>query len=223
MSGADGLNGTSASPSADYEWRYEYYDDEEPVSFEGLKAHRYSIVIGFWVGLAVFVIFMFFLLTLLTKTGAPHPDSSGQPCEIRLIGYMDANLNNGAPPPHPCGLDSSCSLFQCYMAKEGQVSSRAPWTTAGSLGGGASGVCLRRPGDSMEAGDGTLLQELAVTAKRTEKEAILLAHFDIPNCVSADQSSAVEEVDLLGEPELPIILEGRDQSGRNSNDHNDFT
>ncbi|KAL7394504.1 hypothetical protein ABVT39_027060 [Epinephelus coioides] len=74
MSGADSPNGTGASPVPDYEWRYEYYDDEEPVSFEGLKAHRYSIVIGFWVGLAVFVIFMFFLLTLLTKTGAPHPE-----------------------------------------------------------------------------------------------------------------------------------------------------
>lgn len=24
----------------DYVWQYEYYDDEEPVSFEGLKAHR---------------------------------------------------------------------------------------------------------------------------------------------------------------------------------------
>lgn len=33
-----------------------------------------SIVIGFWVGLAVFVIFMFFVLTLLTKTGAPHQE-----------------------------------------------------------------------------------------------------------------------------------------------------
>ncbi|KTF90106.1 hypothetical protein cypCar_00016552 [Cyprinus carpio] len=63
----------------EYEWHYEYYDDEEPVSFEGLRANRYSIVIGFWVGLAVFVIFMFFVLTLLTKTGAPHleiPDPS---------------------------------------------------------------------------------------------------------------------------------------------------
>lgn len=33
-----------------------------------------SIVIGFWVGLAVFVIFMFFVLTLLTKTGVPHQE-----------------------------------------------------------------------------------------------------------------------------------------------------
>jgi len=27
-------------PNHNYEWSYEYYDDEEPVSFEGLKAHR---------------------------------------------------------------------------------------------------------------------------------------------------------------------------------------
>lgn len=33
-----------------------------------------SIVIGFWVGLAVFVIFMFFVLMLLTKTRAPHQE-----------------------------------------------------------------------------------------------------------------------------------------------------
>ncbi|KAG7461024.1 hypothetical protein MATL_G00205160 [Megalops atlanticus] len=64
----------------DYVWEYEYYD--EPVSFEGLKAHRYSIVIGFWVGLVVFVIFMFFVLTLLTKTGAPHQENL-EPSEKR--------------------------------------------------------------------------------------------------------------------------------------------
>ncbi|XP_073780494.1 melanocortin-2 receptor accessory protein 2A isoform X1 [Danio rerio] len=70
------LSNSTSVPNHNYEWSYEYYDDEEPVSFEGLKAHRYSIVIGFWVGLAVFVIFMFFVLTLLTKTGAPHPEGS---------------------------------------------------------------------------------------------------------------------------------------------------
>ncbi|XP_032661966.1 melanocortin-2 receptor accessory protein 2 isoform X3 [Chelonoidis abingdonii] len=62
-----------ALSNSDYTWEYEYYE-YGPVSFEGLKAHKYSIVIGFWVGLAVFVIFMFFVLTLLTKTGAPHPE-----------------------------------------------------------------------------------------------------------------------------------------------------
>ncbi|XP_070595197.1 melanocortin-2 receptor accessory protein 2 [Erythrolamprus reginae] len=58
---------------SDYTWEYEYYE-YDPVSFEDLKAHKYSIVIGFWVGLAVFVIFMFFVLTLLTKTGVPHQE-----------------------------------------------------------------------------------------------------------------------------------------------------
>lgn len=34
------LNTTAGVSHTDYEWRYEYYDDEEPVSFEGLKAHK---------------------------------------------------------------------------------------------------------------------------------------------------------------------------------------
>lgn len=33
-----------------------------------------SIVIGFWVGLAVFVVFMFFVLALLSKTRAPRQE-----------------------------------------------------------------------------------------------------------------------------------------------------
>ncbi|KAL2085006.1 hypothetical protein ACEWY4_020524 [Coilia grayii] len=79
-------NRSSTVPrDSDYEW--EYYD--EPVSFEGLKAHRYSIVIGFWVGLAVFVLFMFFVLTLLTKTGAPHPDIN----RLQSIGITDTALS----------------------------------------------------------------------------------------------------------------------------------
>uniref|UniRef100_A0A8C2AYB8 Melanocortin 2 receptor accessory protein 2b n=1 Tax=Cyprinus carpio TaxID=7962 RepID=A0A8C2AYB8_CYPCA len=84
---------------SDYEWHYEYYDEQETVSFEGLRANRYSIVIGFWVGLAVFVIFMFFVLTLLTKTGAPHPDGS-QAFSL---------------PPLP---DQSHSLYHFYIHEE---------------------------------------------------------------------------------------------------------
>lgn len=30
----------SGAHRRDYIWQYEYYDDEEPVSFEGLKANR---------------------------------------------------------------------------------------------------------------------------------------------------------------------------------------
>ncbi|CAK6977036.1 melanocortin-2 receptor accessory protein 2A [Scomber scombrus] len=225
MSGSDSPNSTSVPPVLDYEWRYEYYDEEEPVSFEGLRAHRYSIVIGFWVGLAVFVIFMFFLLTLLTKTGAPHPD--GQPCEKRprLIGYMDTNLDKGAPPFHPCGLDSSRSLFQCYVSKDVQGSCTALWTTPGGVGGGASGGHMRPSSsqeeeeeeDEEEEVDTTLLQELAVTANRMENEPILLAHFNIPNFVNSEQSLTIGEDDLL--------LRERDQRGMigKHEDNDDFT
>ncbi|XP_039973969.1 melanocortin-2 receptor accessory protein 2A isoform X2 [Xiphias gladius] len=208
MSGSEGPNGTGASPASNYEWRYEYYDEEEPVSFEGLKAHRYSIVIGFWVGLAVFVICMFFLLTLLIKTGAPHPNE--QPCEKRLhlTGYMDTSFNNGPPPAQPSGPDSSCSPFRCYVSREGQVSSRALRTSAGGGGGGASGGCHRRPSSSLEVGGSALLQELAVTPDRTGKEAIPLARFNIPNCVNSEQSSTV------GEDNLPLPK---------PNGHSDFT
>lgn len=30
----------SSAHRRDYIWQYEYYDDEEPVSFEGLRANR---------------------------------------------------------------------------------------------------------------------------------------------------------------------------------------
>lgn len=33
-------NATAGVLHTDYEWRYEYYDEEEPVSFEGLRAHK---------------------------------------------------------------------------------------------------------------------------------------------------------------------------------------
>ncbi|KAJ8354140.1 hypothetical protein SKAU_G00217070 [Synaphobranchus kaupii] len=139
-----------------YIWEYEYYDDDEPVSFEGLKAHRYSIVIGFWVGLAVFVIFMFFVLTLLTKTGAPHQENPDQ-CEKRT------------------------RLTSCV-------------------------VDISR---SQDAGNKACSRPLL------ESEANFLAHFNIPNFVNSEHSSALGDDDLLlCEP--PIILDSasRPESGR---------
>ncbi|XP_072911539.1 melanocortin-2 receptor accessory protein 2A [Hemitrygon akajei] len=92
-------NKTTVSSNG-YVWSYEYYD-YEPVSFEGLKAHRYSIVIGFWVGLAVFVLFMFFVLMLLTKTGAPHQELSVQaatcsPRKSRRLGVRAVESDCGS-------------------------------------------------------------------------------------------------------------------------------
>ncbi|XP_051870219.1 melanocortin-2 receptor accessory protein 2-like [Pristis pectinata] len=53
-----------------YEFDYEYYEFD--VSFDGLKANKYSIVIAFWVGLAVFMIFLFIILMLMSRSG-PAP------------------------------------------------------------------------------------------------------------------------------------------------------
>uniref|UniRef100_A0A7N8YAN9 Uncharacterized protein n=1 Tax=Mastacembelus armatus TaxID=205130 RepID=A0A7N8YAN9_9TELE len=165
-----------------------YHSSQTTVSFY-LFHFADSIVIGFWVGLAVFVIFMFFLLTLLTKTGAPHFE---QPCEKQpcLTGYMDASFNNGALP-------CQSLPFQCYISKEGQVSSRKLWTSVGSEGRGALGGCYMSASSSLEVGDSTFLQELTVTANATQKEDILLAHFSIPNCVNSEQSSSSGEDSLL--------------------------
>lgn len=35
-----GNSSQSSARRGDYTWQYEYYDYEEPVSFEGLRAHR---------------------------------------------------------------------------------------------------------------------------------------------------------------------------------------
>ncbi|XP_016353405.1 melanocortin-2 receptor accessory protein 2A [Sinocyclocheilus anshuiensis] len=196
------LNSTSM-PNHNYEWSYEYYDDEEPVSFEGLKAHRYSIVIGFWVGLAVFVIFMFFVLTLLTKTGAPHPEVA-EPYEKRMrltscaegLGCQrEADARTGLSRPL---LEESRSLFQCYINEEEREGGRA---TAGAAHGRTGS------GDSRDQVEtvGLVVQNM-VMETRAEREATLLAHFNIPNFVNSELSSALGDEDLLlGDP--PIIME----------------
>ncbi|XP_054830385.1 melanocortin-2 receptor accessory protein [Eublepharis macularius] len=58
--------------SLDYVWSYEYYMgylDLPSVDATKLKAHRYSIVIAFWIGLAAFVAFLFFILFCISQTG----------------------------------------------------------------------------------------------------------------------------------------------------------
>lgn len=199
------LNSTSM-PNHNYEWSYEYYDDEEPVSFEGLKAHRYSIVIGFWVGLAVFVIFMFFVLTLLTKTGAPHPETA-EPYEKRmrltscadgLSRQCEADGHAGLSRPL---LDESRSLFHCYINEEEREGGRA-LSNAGVAAHGRTGS-----GDSRGQVEtvGLVVQNM-VMETRDEREAALLAHFNIPNFVNSELSSALGDEDLLlGDP--PIIME----------------
>ncbi|XP_062323626.1 melanocortin-2 receptor accessory protein 2A-like [Osmerus eperlanus] len=209
---------------SDYVWQYEYYDDDEPVSFEGLKAHRYSIVIGFWVGLAVFVIFMFFILTLLTKTGAPHQENL-EPCEKRhRLGTCVVDINcpqdtSDKALSRPL-LEESRSFFHFYISEEeqqgwghGAVVGQAErprgrlavLSTCGieeddeeelaMTGEDAAGLCLRGlPKDGK--GDGG-------------KD--FLSHFNIPNFVNSEHSSTLGDDDLLlCEP--PIILDSQSQT-----------
>ncbi|KAJ8288289.1 hypothetical protein COCON_G00009480 [Conger conger] len=184
-----------------YIWEYEYYDDDEPVSFEGLKAHRYSIVIGFWVGLAVFVIFMFFVLTLLTKTGAPHQENPEQ-CEKRTrlascvvdISHCQDTGNKVCSRPL---LDESRSLFHCYINEEEQGGGGGMGRDRGrdrGLGGGRAGQAR------------SLDLQGALASQRTDREANFLANFNIPNFVNSEHSSTLGDDDLLlCEP--PIILD----------------
>eukprot|EP00067_Danio_rerio_P042798 XP_021328701.1 melanocortin-2 receptor accessory protein 2A [Danio rerio] len=200
------LSNSTSVPNHNYEWSYEYYDDEEPVSFEGLKAHRYSIVIGFWVGLAVFVIFMFFVLTLLTKTGAPHPEAA-EPYEkrMRLTSCADGlgrqRETDGRTGLSRPLLEESRSLFHCYINEEEREGGRAV-TDAGALTHGRSGIGNSR-GQVEEVG---LVVQNMVLESRAEREAALLAHFNIPNFVNSELNSALGDEDLLlGDP--PIIME----------------
>ncbi|XP_058040821.1 melanocortin-2 receptor accessory protein isoform X1 [Ahaetulla prasina] len=58
--------------STNYIERYEYYFDYldlSPVDASKLKANRYSIVIGFWIGLVSFVALLFFILFYISRSG----------------------------------------------------------------------------------------------------------------------------------------------------------
>uniref|UniRef100_UPI0037E96B7E melanocortin-2 receptor accessory protein 2A-like n=1 Tax=Semicossyphus pulcher TaxID=241346 RepID=UPI0037E96B7E len=219
---------TSARRS-DYVWQYEYYDDEEPVSFEGLKAHRYSIVIGFWVGLAVFVIFMFFVLTLLTKTGAPHqenPDSAEKrhrpgSCLVDIDGPQDENDKAFSRPL----LSESRSYFHFYINEEdqGQRKQKSEEQTVGKYTGDqAQQESSRRPRgisssgiddveeDAEEAGRHQPLNGL-IEESKSDRESAFFSHFNIPNFVNLEHSSTLGEDDLLYEPSVTLERQSRSQ------------
>nr|XP_006626090.2 PREDICTED: melanocortin-2 receptor accessory protein 2 isoform X1 [Lepisosteus oculatus] len=177
----------------DYYWEYEYYDYDEPVSFEGLKAHRYSIVIGFWVGLAVFVIFMFFVLTLLTKTGAPHPENS-EPGEKRhriTSCAIDINCPQdlGNKGLSRRATEESRSLFHCYI-NEVDNGDRGKLTSKASS--------LEHSGHQTQG---------TIGGDKLGEEMNSLAHFNIPNFVSSEHSSMLGDDDLLL-CEQPINIDG---------------
>ncbi|NXA45364.1 MRAP2 protein, partial [Nothocercus julius] len=181
-----------ASSNSDYTWEYEYYE-YGPVSFEGLKAHKYSIVIGFWVGLAVFVIFMFFVLTLLTKTGAPHPDN-GEPSEKRF--RMNSFVADFGRP-----LESE-RVFSRQIAEESRSLFHFCINEVEHLDKGKPS----HRGMSLESN--THFQEVSRSSGRLEEDLNCLTKFNIPNFVNTEQNSSLGEDDLLiSEP--PIILESK--------------
>ncbi|XP_056604936.1 melanocortin-2 receptor accessory protein 2B [Triplophysa dalaica] len=177
--------------TGDYEWRYEYYDDEESVFFEGLKANRYSVVIGFWVGLAVFVIFMFFVLTLLTKTGAPHleiPD----PGE-KHHGPDDSVLEDGCPQTFLLSplLEESPSLFHFYIHEEDQTTED---TAIGRerCGGRDTTECIG----------------LITEGQSGNRDDHFLSNFNFPSFVQSEHSSSLDNDGLLL-CDLPVITDSQ--------------
>ncbi|XP_053736197.1 melanocortin-2 receptor accessory protein 2A-like [Synchiropus splendidus] len=200
MSHLNNRSQTSARRS-DYVWQYEYYDDDEPVSYEGLRAHRYSIVIGFWVGLAVFVIFMFFVLTLLTKTGAPHqenPESAEKrhqhrSCLVDINGPSEENDKAFSRPLLP----ETRSHFNFYVS-EGSQRKQARQNGSVSVNGpGVTGAAVVDVGgaEDGERGGGLLAIKGLMEDSTLEKECDFLSHFTIPNFV--ERSSSLGEDDIV--------------------------
>ncbi|KAA0720858.1 Melanocortin-2 receptor accessory protein 2B [Triplophysa tibetana] len=179
--------------TGDYEWRYEYYDDEESVFFEGLKANRYSVVIGFWVGLAVFVIFMFFVLTLLTKTGAPHPVIP-DPSE-KHHGPDDNLLEAGCPQTFLLSpmLDESLSLFHFYIHEADQTPVDRDTLIGIERCGG------REPIDCIG---------LAIEGERGNRDDHYLSNFSFPSFVQSEHSSSLDNDDKLA-CGLPVISDSQ--------------
>ncbi|NXJ96017.1 MRAP2 protein, partial [Corythaixoides concolor] len=181
-----------ALSDSDYTWEYEYYE-YGPVSFEGLKAHKYSIVIGFWVGLAVFVIFMFFVLTLLTKTGAPHQDNA-EPSEKRL--HMNSFVADFGRP-----LESE-RVFSRQIAEE----SRSLFHFCVNEVEHLDKAKQSQKGPGLESN--IHFQEVPRSSGMFEENLNCLTKFNIPNFVNTEQNSSLGEDDLLiSEP--PIILESK--------------
>ncbi|KAM6467115.1 melanocortin-2 receptor accessory protein 2 [Liasis olivaceus] len=168
---------------SDYTWEYEYYE-YGPVSFEDLKAHKYSIVIGFWVGLAVFVIFMFFVLTLLTKTGAPHQErinsSEKRLCTNNFVADFGQPLDSEQ-------IFSQQLFLHCYINEPENMD--------------RTKQCHKVP-----VMDSSIhFQEVTENGGRLEEELNCHTKFNIPNFVNSD--SLGEDELLISEPS--IILENK--------------
>ncbi|XP_077366225.1 melanocortin-2 receptor accessory protein 2A-like isoform X2 [Festucalex cinctus] len=165
-----------------------------------------SIVIGFWVGLAVFVIFMFFVLTLRTKTGAPqqeNPDADNLPGPgnglLNIIGPKDDEDSDDIAVSRPFMAESR-SYFNFYISEdeEGKRWKKQNGRQGNFKESGGTTPVMIEDGDR---GERLPLNGLAVDERKTDTECDFLSHFNIPNFVT----SSLGEDDLLCEP--PITLD----------------
>ncbi|XP_061430891.1 basic proline-rich protein-like [Lethenteron reissneri] len=88
------------SPNSPHAELYEEYEYEYNVSFEGLSANKYSIVIGFWIGLAAFIVFLFTALALMVNM-TNRSALRGAGCELsheRRRWHRGSSSGGGASP-----------------------------------------------------------------------------------------------------------------------------
>ncbi|XP_038937693.1 melanocortin-2 receptor accessory protein 2 isoform X2 [Rattus norvegicus] len=135
---------------------------------------------------------MFFVLTLLTKTGAPHQDNA-ESSEKRF--RMNSFVSDFGKPLESDkvfsrqGNEESRSLFHCYI-NEVEHLDRVK-------------VCHRTTAIDSDVH----LQEAIRSSGRPEEELTRFMQFDIPNFVNTDQNSFGEDDLLISEP--PVLLENK--------------
>lgn len=98
-------------------------------------------------------------------------------------------------------LDESRSLFHCYINEEERDGVRASLGDTGTAMNGFTGS----GGSNGQVEMVGLVVQNMVMETRAEREAALLAHFNIPNFVNSELSALGDEDLLLGDP--PIIME----------------
>nr|XP_060626415.1 melanocortin-2 receptor accessory protein [Anolis sagrei ordinatus] len=86
---------------SDYIWSYEYYMDyldPIPVDASKLKANRHSIIIAFWIGLASFVAFLFFILFYMSQSDSPL--GKNRRLEKRFLRNYSKNIHQNLGTNH---------------------------------------------------------------------------------------------------------------------------
>ncbi|KFO21599.1 Melanocortin-2 receptor accessory protein [Fukomys damarensis] len=81
----------TSAPYYSYEYYLDYLDPI-PVDEKKLKANKYSIVIVFWVSLAVFVMFLFLILLYMSWSGSSQMRTSPRTVEELGSGASTADL-----------------------------------------------------------------------------------------------------------------------------------